>query len=496
MSRKRKLILNTVLSLLLQITTIICGFILPRLILGAYGSDINGLVNSISQFLSVITLLDMGVGAVVQSALYKPLADNDNKQISCIYSSAQKFFKHVALILLGYIVVLAVIYPFFINEDYDFLFTAFLICAVSISTFAEYYFGIVNRLLITADQKGYIYYILQITTIIVGTGICAVLIGNGASVQLMKLAYSLVFLTRPIMLSIYVRKNYKIDRHITYDEEPIKQKWNGMAQHFAAFVLGGTDVIVLTLFSDLSNVSVYSVYNMVIIGVKNLLLSVTNGFQALLGEMLAKNEIQELHRFFSRVEWIIHTLTTLIFGCTGILIVSFVQVYTYGVDDADYIQPLFAVVLTAANAGHCLRLPYNILILAAGHYKQTQSNYIIAMILNIVISVATVWFWGLIGVAIGTLVAMIYQTVWMAWYDSKNIIKYPMHQFVKHIFVDILIVVVSSAATFWIPLTSVSFVGWVLQAVEVFIIWLVITIFFNFIFYRDNVKQILYRLKK
>ena len=76
------------------------------------------------------------------------------------------------------------------------------------------------------------------------------------------------------------------------------------------------------------------------------------------------------------------------------MIVDFVRVYTYGINDADYIQPLFAVLITIANAGHCLRLPYNILILAAGHYKQTQSNYIIAMILNIVVSIATVKMWG------------------------------------------------------------------------------------------------------
>lgn len=61
-----------------------------------------------------------------------------------------------------------------------------------------------------------------------------------------------------------------------------------MAQHFASFVLTGTDSIVLTLFSSLSNVSVYSVYNMVCIGMKNIVISFTNGMQSLIGEMLAK----------------------------------------------------------------------------------------------------------------------------------------------------------------------------------------------------------------
>ena len=96
----------------------------------------------------------------------------------------------------------------------------------------------------------------------------------------------------------YVKKHYSIDKKITYTEEPIKQKWNGMAQHFASYVLNGTDNIVLTMFSTLGNVSIYSVYNVVIIGVKNALLSVTNGFQSLIGEMLAKKETMKLNAFF------------------------------------------------------------------------------------------------------------------------------------------------------------------------------------------------------
>ena len=60
-SRGKKLALNTVTSLLLQIISVLSGFILPRLILGAFGTNVNGLVNSIAQFLGVITLLDLAL---------------------------------------------------------------------------------------------------------------------------------------------------------------------------------------------------------------------------------------------------------------------------------------------------------------------------------------------------------------------------------------------------------------------------------------------------
>ena len=232
------------------------------------------------------------------------------------------------------------------------------------------------------------------------------------------------------------------------------------------------------------------------IGVKNALLSMTNGFQSLMGEMIAKKEKEKLYSFYGYVEWILHTGTTLVFGCTGVLIVSFVKVYTKSIDDANYIQPLFAVLIVIANAGHCLRLPYNILILSAGHYKQTQSNYIIAMILNIVISIATVKFFGLVGVAIGTLVAMAYQTVWMAWYDSKNIINWPFKNFIKQVLIDTLTVLIASLATFKIPMLSVSYGSFFIRAIIVFSCWLVIVCAINSIFYAEKMKKLIHKLSR
>ena len=495
-SRGKKLALNTITSLLLQFTTVVCGFILPRLILGAFGSSVNGLVNSITQFLGVISLLDLGVGAVVQSSLYKPLAANDIDSISRIYVAANRFFKRLAMILLFYVAILLIIYPLLINRDFSYSFSASLIAVICINSFAQYYFGIVNSLLLNASQKGYIQYTIQIIALVLNTIVCAFLIKTGYSIQIVKLTTSFIFLLKPLLLIWYVKKHYNIDTKITYNEEPIKQKWNGMAQHFASYVLSGTDNIVLTLFSTLANVSIYSVYNIVIIGVKNALLSITNGFQSLMGEMLAKKEIEKLNSFFGYIEWVLHTATTLIFGCTGVLIVSFVRVYTFGIEDADYIQPLFAVLITIANASHCLRLPYNILILAAGHYKQTQSNYIIAMILNIVISISTVKIFGLIGVAIGTLVAMIYQTVWMAWYDSKHIINWPIKNFLKQIIVDAAVVIIASAITFKIPLLSVTYRAWFIRAIIVFACWTIISILINYLFYKDKVISVLSKMKK
>lgn len=491
--RKKLLARNTFSSLLYQIVAIICGFILPRLILEHFGSDVNGLTHSITQFLQVIAFLELGVGAVVQSALYKPLAEKNQIETSKILASANNFFRKLAAILAIYVVFLVVVYPKIANQDFDYLYIATLILAMSINSFAQYYFGIVNSLLLMADQHGYVNYILQTVSIVVNTIVCALLIRFDASIQMVKFTTSIIYLIRPLALQIYVNRHYQIDRKIKYTVEPIKQKWNGIAQHIAAIVLDGTDYIVLTIFATLRDVSIYAVYNLVIYGVKQLFMAMTNGIQALLGDLWARDDRERLFKTFSLIEWTIHSGVTFVFGCTGFLIVPFITVYTNGVTDAVYYQPLFASLITFAAASHCLRLPYNMMIRAAGHYKETQANYIIAALLNIVISIASVKIWGLVGVAIGTLVSMAYQTVWMVWYNSKNILKWPVKNVTKQVMVDIAVIVFSFLATRWINLIRVNYLSWVIMAIVVVLVTGAIWLILNYIFYRKNIEEIIHR---
>ncbi len=486
--RTHRLAKNTASSLVYQITAILCGFVLPRAILKAYGSVVNGLVSSISQFIQVVTFLDMGVSAVVKASLYEPLAKKDNRRISEVVASADRFFHRIATIIAIYIGALVFIYPLIIDHGFSFFFTASLILVMGISTFSQYYFGIVNGVLLSADQRGYIQFITKTITIVVNTLACVALIHFGAGIHTVKLASAGIFLVQPFVLYYYVKKDYQLDRKIKYTGEPIKQKWNGLAQHIAAVVLDGTDTIVLTMFSTLSNVSIYSVYYLVVHGVTQLVISLTGGLQSLMGELWAKQELPEMNKAFGWAEWSIHTVTVFVFGCTGMLILPFVRVYTKGITDVYYSAPLFGALLTAANAGHCLRLPYNLVTLACGHFKQTQRNYIIAAFLNIIVSVATVKTWGLIGVAVGTLAAMFYQTTWLAIYTTKHLIKWPLRKWAKQFFTDFVTVFAASFSSAWVQIKTLSYGAWAVMAIKVAFIWLVVVLIINRFLYTEYIN--------
>ena len=109
--RKKKAIYNVLTNLLLQIIYILYGFIVPKIIISKFGSNINGLVTSITQFLAYISLLESGFGPVVKAALYKPLAKKDSKTVNGILKTADKFFKTISMIFIAYIMVLCIFYP-------------------------------------------------------------------------------------------------------------------------------------------------------------------------------------------------------------------------------------------------------------------------------------------------------------------------------------------------------------------------------------------------
>ncbi len=491
LSRNKKLVRNTYSSLLYQIVTTICGLILPRLILQMYGSTVNGLVNSIAQFLQFIAFMELGVGSVVESALYKPLADRNKCNINGIITSAEKFFRALAVIMICYVLILCLIYPQFVKQEFDVFYTVTLIIAMCISSFSQYYFGVVDRLLLSADQHGYIQYNVQTITLILNIVLCVVFMYAGVSIHVVKLTTSLVYLIRPIVLRIYVNNKYAVNRHISNVDEPIKQKWNGIAQHIASVVLENTDVAVLTLFSTLNNVSIYSIYHLVVYEIKSLSLIITGGMRSLLGELWAQQENEQLKEYFRWFEWIIHTGITALFSCTAILIVPFVEVYTLGINDVSYQTPEFAYVLVLANALHGLRVPYSTMILAGGHYKQTQRNYILSAIINIITSVIFVKMWGLIGVAIGTLISMLYQTVWMANYAVKNFICQTVKNIIKQFAIDFVVFVLGFGVTRLIILKEMSYVGWIIMAIKVCIIIFTLTVIANYIFYKDNIFRLL-----
>lgn len=488
--KKRKLYINTMTALIYQICSVVVGLILPRLILKAFGSEVNGLTNSISQMLSIITLLDLGVGAVVQAALYRPLFEHDNNRISVIYSSAKKFFSLIAKILVVYVGVLCLYYGFFKTEAYGWIYTVSLIIAIAISYFAQYYFGICNILLLNADQKVYVVTLVNLVGLLVNAGITIVLLNIGANIQTVKLISSLIYLLRPIILEIYVRKHYDILLAENPVRDAIPNKWSGLAQHIATVVTNTVDNVVLTIFSTFSQVSIYNVYVMPLNSIKSLIESTSVSYKSFFGELIVKDNKEVLIREFKFYETLMHFIVVVIYGTIMKVLVSFVLLYTSGVTDADYKNVIFGIFITIAYASYTIRLPYSNIIFAAGRFKETQIYSVIECIINIVLSVALVKLYGLCGVAVGTVISSGYRTIASAYYLKKDIIMYKMKDFWKHLFVDICCVVIFLCIANMERIVVHNFMIWFIWSTILFALNVCISGLMFSIFFRDHFNLI------
>lgn len=447
-NKSKKIKINALASMTQQIVSIMCGFILPKLILQNFGSSYNGLTSSITQFISCITLLSAGIGGVTRAALYKPLSENNTAEISCIVATTHAFMRKVSIVFASLLVLFAAIYPILINKEFDWFFSFSLILIISTSTFVSNFFGVTYQLLLRADQRNYVVLFVQTVTTIIHTIIASVLLIQDCNLHLVKIGSTSVYIIQPIIIMMYCKKYYHINVKAPKNNKYISQRWDAFAQRVALFIHSNTDVIILSAYMTLADVSVYSVYSYVIFGIEQLIKSLCVGVDAAFGNLLITKNTKYLNEKFNQVEYVVSSATLVLFTSTAILIIPFIQLYTEGVDDVNYRQPLFAALFILSESIFCIRTPYQDLIEAKGVFKELRNGAVIEMAINIVLSIILVRKVGLIGVSIGTLVAMIFRTVQYVYYLRKNIIYRPITLFLKRL-VMLLISVILSVLGVW-----------------------------------------------
>ena len=438
--------LNIAGSVLLQVVSGVCGLILPRFVLKNFGSEVNGLVASVTQLLSYAVLLEGGIGGVMKAAMYRPLANEDNAGISSVFYQISETFRKISVVFIGFAVVLSVSMKFLVDTQFDWLFVFTMVLILSAHTFFNYYVGLPHRILMTADQKLYVIQFTQIVATILNLLLCLLVMHLGGGIHMVKLTSASVFLLNPLVQRLYVKRHYNLSPKVGDDAIETIQKRDGAIHHLSFFIHRNTDVVILSLLGSLHTVSVYTVYNMVIYVLEQLLGSISSGLSGLVGRLIARKEIDQLNRIIDRYEACNNLLATAVATVCAILILPFVSIYTGGVTDAQYHQPVFALLMIWGSYAYSIRHPFGCAVSAAGHYKETKVGAVVEMVLNLGLSLILVKPLGLIGVALGTFISMSYRTIYTVWYLSKNILQRPVWKFLLKLVCNLIV----SAILIWL----------------------------------------------
>ena len=498
MSRTKKFMYNTITTALYQITVMIVGFITPKVFLSAYGSEINGLVTSINQFITYFNLVEAGLAGAAVYALYKPLAEKNYTKINSIVSAAKKFYLKAGYIFVGLIVAMALIYPIFVKTNVLSTFeVGLLVLVLGANGVIEFFTLSKYRVLLTASQKTYIISLSSILYVILNTIITIVLAQFKVNIVILKAVAILAILVRSIILMLYVKKKYK---YISYKEKPdyqsMNKRWDALFLQVLNAVQTGTPVVITTIFTNLATVSVYSIYNMVMHGINGVLQIFTTGLSASFGDVIARKEENTLKKSYKEFEFSYYAVITIVYSVSMVMLLPFVKVYTAGVTDTNYILPLISFLMVLNGLLYNIKTPQGMLVISAGLYKETRVQTIIQAAIIIILGVILTPIFGLAGVLIASCISNLYRDIDLIFFIPKNVTKIPALETIKRIgilFVNIVIIVLP--CLLFINIEAANYLQWAMYAGGITIYAVIVVLLSAILFDREQLISVLKRLK-
>lgn len=492
--RKKRAVWNTFSNLLLQVIVAITGLLVPKFILSIYGSTINGMINSISQFLTYAALVEMGVGNAAIVALYRPLAENDWDSTNAVLSSTKRRYLFSGIVYVSIVIFLGSIYPIIISENnlnYQFVF--FMVIVIAGTNALDYFILGKYKVFLSANQMYYILNIAKGISTLFTTVFSCILLLNAFPIIAVKLVAVGVHLGEILVIRRYVHRLYPNISFSSKKKVHISQQANALIHQLCCTVIYNTDLIVLTIFlpkESLKEVSVYTVYLIVLGMMTNLVKTLTDGMNSTFGDIIIREKQEQLVNYYNLYEFIVTIVVYILYSCFIVLIIPFVACYTHGVTDVNYIRISLAVLFGLAGITAQIKDASGVLIAAAGHYKQTQKYVIFEAVTNIVISIILVRKYGIEGVLIGTIVSHVLADFGYIRYVNKNILHVSNEKILRRIVRNSLFMCVVVPIEFNFTRTIDNWIIWVIFAGIITAINGIAYIAFNMLVEKELYRQV------
>lgn len=416
---------NVGASVLPQLVNIISNFILPVMIIGLYGSSINGLLSTVKTIVAYISLVGAGISVATTQALYAPVAKGDNETVKGMLKATSQMFNKCGTLYIVIVVIVSLLYPLLLSENIPFATMSLLLIVVSISGASEFFVVGRCRSLLYANQKVYVCTTIQAVSLTVSLVVAVVMLKMHASIILVQFGISFVYVVRAFLLNAYVKKHYP---HFMYDTSTLpiasatEKKNDAMIHQLTGLVVLGSQSLILSIMVDLKAASIYAVFNIVFSGLYSICSNINVAITPFLGKSYAVNTESIVHEQFNCVEYLFFALTAIVFMVCSVTVLPFIDIYMHGAD-ISYHYPTFAILFVSVFVFNVFRLPHSAMINVAGLFKETRSRAIMEAAICVTVSIVATYFCGLYGVLIGTGTAIGWRCLDMIIYSHKYIIR-------------------------------------------------------------------------
>ncbi|WP_374284276.1 lipopolysaccharide biosynthesis protein [Lactococcus sp.] len=399
---------NMTSSFVQVILTTLLGFIVRSVFIKSLGIDYQGLNGLFSSILFMLSIAELGIGSAIIFNMYPFIAARDTEAIKSLMNFYRKCYLGVAGIVTAIGLIILPFLHFFsnfhgISENVYLLYLLYLS-----STVATYLFSY-KRSILFADQKNYLLNMADMITNI---------LMNLVYLVVLLVFHSFVFYLLTTLVSNILENlclNHFINKRYPYlkdkDAKPIdrsllkkfqKQIYGMLYHNIGNFVVFGTDSMIITKFLGLKTMGIYSNYLLITNSIGSLLNAIISGLTASVGDLLTEKNPKKSFEVYKNISFMNFWLYS--FASIGIYIVMQPFMKLWMGDKLLLPQlVLFFIVLNFYVQG--MRKPIQVFQSASGIFYENRHIPVIEMIVNLVLSLIFVQFFGLEGILFGTLIS-------------------------------------------------------------------------------------------
>lgn len=459
---------NAVIAIAMNIVTILIGFVSQKVFINTLGTEYLGLNGLFTNIISMLGIIELGLGSAIIYNLYKPIAERNKEKVKSLMLFYKTSYRIIAIIIsiIGLLII-----PFLhliigetsIKENINLIYILFLVDIV-FSYLLTY-----KRSILYADQKTYIINIIHIIYILL-LNIIQILILYIMQNYILYLIVKIIFrILENFIITLIANNKYKYikDKEIRKLDKNTKKdiytKIKGLIYHkIGAVVVLGTDNIIISKFLGITTVGLYSNYNLIIQALNNLFSQMFSSVTASVGNLLIDNDIEKSYKIYINMLF----LNSWIFAFASAGLICIIEPFIKVWIGEQYILP-FAVLLVLVINFYIqgIRKTSNTFKEAAGIFYEDRHVPVLESIINIVASVILVNILGLAGVFIGTIIS----TFIIFFYSYPKFVYKPLFkrtyiQYLKDYVPYVLVAIISVTITY-IIVNSINLQNEILQII-------------------------------
>ncbi len=433
--RTKNSLKNMYIGIFTQIIITLLGFISRKVLFDSLGEAYLGVNGVLTNVLSMLSLVEGGIGTSIVYNLYKPLAEDDKEKTIALIQLYKKLY--FILCILVFILSLA-IYPFLgiLMKDNEAISNLTLVYFIFVARNMISYLNAHKWSLINADQKGYVLSRINLVFNIVTTVVKIIVLKLTKDYVLFLLIDLIIFIIQNIYNGsivnkryeyIKTREKYNIDKEI---KENLVENVKALFLHnIGSFCVNGTDNILISAFIGLSTSGRYSNYTMVMNQLSALVNPILNSISASVGNLIATESKEKTYEVFK----ITYFINFWIFSWCSIFLYNLLEPFIDWWMGKGLLLNKFTFIIVLVNfyiSG--IRRSIGIFKEKAGIFKEDKYVPLVESLVNLGSSIILVKYFGLVGIFIGTTISTIFFPLWnQPRLVYKKLFKKPLNEYFK-----------------------------------------------------------------